>query len=107
MAHRKDGKIWIDGLETQFTGQSLSSLDLLETERNHPTVPVLPELHVVKIGGQSILDAGRDVVYPVVEVLGRVLESKKVIFGTGGGVRSRHVFSIGLDLGLPTGVLAD
>jgi molybdenum storage protein len=30
----------------------------------------------------------------------------KLILGTGGGVRSRHVFSIGLDLGLPTGVLA-
>ena len=28
------------------------------------------------------------------------------MIGTGGGVRSRHVFSIGLDLGLPTGVLA-
>ena len=32
--------------------------------------------------------------------------TKKLIIGTGGGVRSRHVFSIGIDLGLPTGVLA-
>ena len=52
------------------------------------------------------MDAGREVVYPVVEALGRALETKKLIIGTGGGVRSRHVFSIGLDLGLPTGVLA-
>ena len=29
-----------------------------------------------------------------------------MILGTGGGMRSRHVFSIGLDLGLSTGVLA-
>jgi molybdenum storage protein len=28
------------------------------------------------------------------------------VIGTGGGVRSRHVASIGIDLGLPTGVLA-
>jgi hypothetical protein len=44
MAHRRDGKIWIDGLETQFTGQSLSSLDLLEAEREHPAIAVLPDL---------------------------------------------------------------
>ena len=58
MAQRKDGKIWIDGLDTQFTGQSLSSLDLIESESHHPTVPVLPDLWVVKIGGQSIMDRG-------------------------------------------------
>ena len=67
---------------------------------------MLPDAHVVKIGGRSILDAGRGVVYPVVETLARILATKKLILGVGGGVRTRHVFSIGLDLGLPTGVLA-
>jgi molybdenum storage protein len=67
---------------------------------------MLPEAHVLKLGGRSIMDAGRDVVYPVVEVLAAALETKKLILGTGGGVRTRHVFSIGIDLGLPTGVLA-
>ncbi|HYO16901.1 MAG TPA: uridylate kinase [Thermoanaerobaculia bacterium] len=67
---------------------------------------MLPEAHVIKIGGRSILDAGRDVVFPVVEVLADCLKRWKLILGTGGGVRTRHVFSIGVDLGLPTGVLA-
>ncbi len=67
---------------------------------------MLPEAHVLKIGGRSIMDAGRGVVYPVVEALVECLKDKKLILGTGGGVRTRHVFSIGLDLGLPTGVLA-
>jgi molybdenum storage protein len=67
---------------------------------------MLPEAHVIKIGGRSIMDAGRGVVYPVVEVLAECLKTKKLILGTGGGVRTRHVFSIGIDLGLPTGVLA-
>jgi molybdenum storage protein len=67
---------------------------------------MLPGAHVLKIGGRSIMDAGRDVVYPVVEVLADCLKEHKLILGTGGGVRTRHVFSIGLDLGLPTGVLA-
>jgi molybdenum storage protein len=71
-----------------------------------PVVRMLPEAHVVKIGGRSILDAGRRVVYPVVETLGRILATKKLILGVGGGVRTRHVFAIALDLGLPTGVLA-
>lgn len=71
-----------------------------------PIVRMLPEVHVVKVGGRTILDAGRDVVYPVVAALARVLEKQKLILGTGGGLRTRHVFSIGLDLGLPTGVLA-
>jgi molybdenum storage protein len=71
-----------------------------------PVFRMLPDAHVIKVGGRSIIDTGRAVVYPLVEVLARCLESKKLIIGTGGGVRSRHVFSIGIDLGLPTGVLA-
>lgn len=71
-----------------------------------PVFRMLPHVHVVKIGGSSLLEAGRDVVMPVVDALGEVLKSEKLILGVGAGARSRHVFSIGLDLGLPTGVLA-
>jgi molybdenum storage protein len=71
-----------------------------------PVVRMLPDVHVVKVGGRSVLDQGRAVTYPVVETLAGLLESRRLILGVGGGVRSRHVFSIGLDLGLPTGVLA-
>src|SRR5215213_11921097 len=67
---------------------------------------MLPDAHVLKIGGRSIMDGGRGVVYPVVDVLADCLKTWKLILGTGGGVRTRHVFSIGIDLGLPTGVLA-
>jgi molybdenum storage protein len=71
-----------------------------------PVVRMLPECHVVKIGGRSIVDGGRTTTYPVVEALGRALQTHRLIIGTGGGVRARHVFSIGIDLGLPSGVLA-
>jgi molybdenum storage protein len=71
-----------------------------------PVVRMLPDVHVVKIGGSSILEAGRELVMPVVDALGDILRTEKLILGVGAGVRSRHVFSIGLDLGLPTGVLA-
>jgi molybdenum storage protein len=71
-----------------------------------PVVRMLPTCHVVKIGGRSIIDGGKATTYPLVEALRTALERHKLIIGTGGGVRSRHVFSIGIDLGLPSGVLA-
>jgi len=78
----------------------------VERSTEGPVFRMLPEAHVLKIGGRSIMDAGRGVVYPVVEALAECLKTSKLILGTGGGVRTRHVFSIGVDLGLPTGVLA-
>jgi len=85
--------------------ESLVDRDL-QARTEAPVFRMLPDCHVVKIGGRSILDAGRDVTLPVVDVLGRALDSYKLILGTGGGVRSRHVLSIGADLGMPVGVLA-
>lgn len=78
----------------------------VERSTETPVFRMLPEAHVIKIGGRSILDAGRAVVYPLVDALAECLANRKLIIGTGGGARSRHVFSIGIDLGLPTGVLA-
>ena len=71
-----------------------------------PVVPMLPFCHVLKIGGRSVIDNGKKAVYPLVEAIGRALGEFKLVIGTGGGVRSRHVTSIGMDLGMPTGVLA-
>jgi molybdenum storage protein len=71
-----------------------------------PVVRMLPDCHVIKVGGRSILDGGKASTYPLVEAIGEALADQRLIIGTGGGVRSRHVFSIGIDLGLPTGVLA-
>ena len=71
-----------------------------------PVVRMLPFCHVLKIGGRSVIDNGKKAVYPLVEAIGRALGEFKLVIGTGGGVRSRHVTSIGMDLGMPTGVLA-
>lgn len=72
-----------------------------------PVFRMLPDVHVVKIGGSTVMDRGRSVVYPLTEVIGQLLANHRLILATGGGARSRHVFSIGLDLGMPTGVLAE
>jgi molybdenum storage protein len=87
--------------------ESLIDKDLVAaTEDGRPLVRMLPDARVLKIGGRSIIDRGRQALLPLTAALGEALGSRTLIIGTGGGVRSRHVFSVGLDLGLPTGVLA-
>ena len=87
--------------------ESLIDKDLVaSTESDRPMVRMLPKAHVVKIGGGSIFDKGAKYLPALADEIGKILETKKLILGTGGGMRTRHVFSIGLDLGLPTGVLA-
>ncbi|HKP96469.1 MAG TPA: uridylate kinase [Fibrobacteria bacterium] len=85
--------------------ESLIDKDVMASTET-PVVRMLPDVHVVKIGGRSLIDAGKRALYPVAEALSRILARERLVLGVGGGMRSRHVFSIGLDLGLPTGVLA-
>jgi molybdenum storage protein len=66
---------------------------------------ILPWANVVKIGGQSIMDRGRAAVFPLVEEIKALLGKHKMILGTGAGTRARHIYSLAIDLGLPTGVL--
>src|SRR5262245_43845708 len=69
-------------------------------------VPMLPFCHVIKVGGRSIIDRGKRATYPLVEAIAAALAKFKLVIGTGGCGRSRQVTSIGIDLVLPTGVLA-
>src|SRR5438105_8340690 len=66
-----------------------------------PVVPMLPFCRVVKVGGRSIIDRGKSATYPLVDALATALATFKLVIATGGGIRSRHVTSIGMDLGLP------
>jgi len=94
-------------IQSMLMRESLLDKDVIaSTEVQTPVVRMLPEVHVLKIGSRSILESGHKVVRPLVDKLGDMLSKHRIIFGVGGGARSRHVFSIGLDLGMPTGVLA-
>jgi len=71
-----------------------------------PVRAILPALNVIQIGGLSIMDRGHTSVLPLLdEIVGNQHEYMQVI-GVGPGVRARHILSVGLDLGLPTGALA-
>lgn len=93
-------------VESLLMRESLVDKAVLAGTQGGTTVQMLPDVHVVKIGGSSIIDKGSKAVTPVVSELVRVLATDRMVLSCGGGARSRHVFSIGIDLGLPVGVLA-
>jgi molybdenum storage protein len=72
-----------------------------------PVIRMLPWLTVVAVGGRAIIDRGRDAILPVVEELRGLLPEQRMLILTGAGIRARHVLGVALDLGLPTGVLAE
>ena len=86
--------------------ESLDDESLMAQTSGPPAVQILPEANVIKIGGQSFIDRGRVAVFPLIEEIVENLGSHKMIIGTGAGTRARHAYSVGLDLGLPTGVLS-
>ena len=85
---------------------SLTDEALLAETEAHPVLPILPDANVIKIGGQSFIDRGRAAVFPLLDEIVANLAQHKLIIGTGAGTRARHAYSVGLDLGMPTGVLS-
>jgi molybdenum storage protein len=92
-------------LSNQLLSGSLTDATLLKATEQTPDFAILPWVNVVKIGGQSIMDRGRSAVYPLVQEIVDNLPRHKMILGTGAGTRARHIYSLAIDLGLPTGVL--
>ena len=86
--------------------QTLLDRELTRPVTDRPPIRLLPWLNVIKIGGRSIMDRGRDAILPLVDELRRALPEHRMLILTGAGIRARHVYSVGLDLGLPTGALA-
>src|SRR5260370_1042330 len=78
---------------------------LAELDRQ-PTIQILPEANVIKIGGQSFIDRGRAAVCPLIDEIVVTLPRHKMLIGTGAGTRARHAYSVGLDLGMPTGPMS-
>jgi molybdenum storage protein len=86
--------------------QTLLDSDLTRPVAGGRPIRILPWLQVVKIGGCSIMDRGPDAILPIVDELRRVLPEHRLLILTGAGIRARHLYSVGLDLGLPVGSLA-
>jgi len=86
--------------------QTLLDGDLTRPIAGGRPIRLLPWLQVVKIGGCSIMDRGRDAIMPIVEEIRKILPEHRLLILTGAGIRARHLYGVGLDLGLPAGSLA-
>jgi molybdenum storage protein len=91
-------------LDSALAGSTLTGP---ESSIDYRPVAVMPDVKVVKIGGQSILDRGRAALFPILD---EIIEARKlgiqVVLLAGGGTRARHIYSIASELEVPTGVIA-
>ena len=67
---------------------------------------MMPDVKVLKVGGQSVMDRGRSALFPILDELVLAKDRHKLLVCCGGGTRARHIYSVASDLELPTGVLA-
>jgi molybdenum storage protein len=95
-------------IQSSLMRESLVDRRVVKKTDSEGEYAILPDTVLVGIGGQSIFDRGKDAVMPVVEELRKLRESlkHKMVLGVGGGTRVRHTVSIALDLGIPTGGVA-
>ena len=97
------GRLHID---TPLLGESLVSKELLARTEADEYFRMHPDVNVLKIGGQSIMDRGAKALMPILDELVKAKDEYKLLLMCGGGTRARHVYNIGVDLGMPTGVLS-
>jgi molybdenum storage protein len=93
-------------IESDMMGESLVSKEFLKSTEAKEYFRMHPDINVLKIGGQSIMDRGGKALFPILNALIEAKEKYKILLMTGGGTRARHVYNIGVDLGMPTGVLS-
>jgi molybdenum storage protein len=86
--------------------QTLQDGSLTRPVAGRRPIRLLPWLQVVKIGGRSIMDRGADAILPIVDEIRKLLPEHRLLILTGAGIRARHLYGVGLDLGLPVGSLA-
>ena len=86
--------------------QTLQDSELTRPVAGRKPIRLLPWLQVVKIGGRAIMDRGHEAILPIVDEIRKLLPEHRLLILTGAGIRARHLYSVGLDLGLPVGSLA-
>lgn len=73
---------------------------------DYDPVAMMPDVKVLKIGGQSIMDRGRAALFPILDEIVAAKDQHQLLLCTGGGTRARHIYAVASELELPTGLLA-
>lgn len=106
-----DGRTHID---SPLMRESLVDKRVVAKTASEGEFAILPDVVLVSLGGQSVFDRGKAAVMPLVEELSNIRTAHKekrkgvpsIVLGVGGGTRVRHTVSLALDLGIPTGGVA-
>jgi molybdenum storage protein len=93
-------------IQSRLMRESLQDRKVLSKTDSERDLQIFPDASLVSIGGQSIFDRGKDAILPLVAEIAEVKRRHKMVIGVGGGTRVRHTVSIAMDLGLPTGGIA-
>jgi len=93
-------------IQSRLMRESLQDRNVLSKTDSERDLQIFPDASLISIGGQSIFDRGKDAILPLVAELAEVKRRHKIVIGVGGGTRVRHTVSIAMDLGLPTGGIA-
>jgi len=94
-------------LSSGLQGETLVRKGLRTKRPTSGQIRIAPDINIVKIGGHGAIDYGRAVMYPLCKEIGTLSRKHQILVVTGGGGRVRHIMDIGIDLGMPTGVLAE
>jgi len=103
LIREKDGKRL--HIKSKLMGESLVSKTFLNDMNVAPQQRLFPDVTIMKVGGQSISDRGAKALPQLVKEIGMNRDKHKMLVTTGGGTRSRHIYSIGMELGMPTGMM--
>jgi molybdenum storage protein len=93
-------------IKSKLMGESLVSKSFIDELAVAPQTRLFPDVNILKVGGQSICDRGVKALPAIVNEIVTNKKAHKMLITTGGGTRSRHIYTIGLELGMPTGILA-
>ncbi len=104
LVREKDGKRL--HVKSALMGESLVSKEFIDNLDIAPQARLYPDVKVMKIGGQSICDRGVKALPKILKEIVANRSDHKMLITTGGGTRSRHIYTIGLEMGMPTGVIA-
>jgi len=94
-------------INSGMRGETLVLKGVHRKKKSGEQIRITPDLNVIKIGGHAAIDYGREVMYPLVKEIGELSKEHQLLIVTGGGGRVRHIMDVGIDLGMPTGVLAE
>lgn len=101
-------------IESNLMRESLIDKRVVARTHSENELEILPHVVLVSLGGQSIFDRGKAAVMPIVAELSQLRVAMRagkaaappIVLGVGGGTRVRHTMSVALDLGIPTGGVA-